>query len=303
MENDGMLPDDKPVHIGRGRYPEPAYTAPVAPLVTRDEQSELTHLREYWKVILARRYSILAIAATVVLYVLISTMRETPIYRATAVVQIDKENAKVLAFDNLDEIQAGEDDELQTQFKILASRRLARRVVEDLHLNKRGEMTPAAPGIYDLAKQRAQRIASDIFHTLLSPKIDSASTPPSNEPDELRPYVDGYLGGLRVSPVTRTRLVNISYESANRQLAAQIVNSHAEHFISQNLEFRYDATQVASEFLNTELQQMRSKLEKADDALQAYSREHQIIFLGSGDGKNEESSTETQKLAELETNY
>ena len=120
MENDGMLPDDKPVHIGRGRYPEPAYTAPVAPLVTRDEQSELTHLREYWKVILARRYSIMAIAATVVLFVLISTMRETPIYRATAVVQIDKENAKVLAFDNLYEIQAGEDDELQTQFKILA---------------------------------------------------------------------------------------------------------------------------------------------------------------------------------------
>src|SRR6266404_5696394 len=134
MENDGMLPDDKPVHIGRGRYPEPAYTA--------------------------------------------------------AVVQIDKENAKVLAFDSLYELQAGEDDELQTQFKILASRTLARRVVEDLHLNKRGEMTPAAPGIYDLAKQRAQHIASDIFHTLLSPKIDSASTPPSNETDELKRYVD-----------------------------------------------------------------------------------------------------------------
>src|SRR6266581_1791215 len=181
MENDGMLPDDKPVNIGRGRYPEPAYTAPVLPVVTRDEQSELTHLREYWKVILARRYSIMAIAATVVLFVLISTMRETPVYRATAVVQIDKENAKVLAFESLYEVQAGEDDELQTQFKILASRTLARRVVEDLHLNKRGEMTPAAPSMYAIAKMRAQHIASDIFHTLVSPKI---STPPSNEPDE-----------------------------------------------------------------------------------------------------------------------
>src|SRR5690242_4334242 len=135
MEHDANPPQDKLVQIGKEHYREPGYyPVPAAAAVpTREEEGELTHLREYWKTIITRRYSIAAIAVTVLLFVLISTFKETPIYRATARVQIDRENAKVLAFDNMYELEAGDDDSLQTQFKILASRRLAKRVIETLH--------------------------------------------------------------------------------------------------------------------------------------------------------------------------
>src|SRR5439155_7111795 len=122
------------------------------------------------------------------------------------------------------------------------------------------------------------------------------------EPDELKPYVDAYQGSLRVTPQTRTRLANVSFESPNPQLAAQIVNLHAERFITLNLEDRYNSTQVASEFLDKQLQQMRAKLEKAEEAIRGYSQDHQITFLDeskSDEGKN----TEMQKLADLESTY
>src|ERR1041385_7684832 len=110
MENDVPIPDDKPIHLGTPNYPEPAYTAPLPAIPTRDEESEITHLREYWKVIVTRRFSILAIAATILMITVFSTFRETPIYRATVRVQIDRENAKVLSFDNIYELETGDDD-------------------------------------------------------------------------------------------------------------------------------------------------------------------------------------------------
>jgi capsular exopolysaccharide synthesis family protein len=81
-----------------------------------------------------------------------------------------------------------------------------------------------------------------------------------------------------------------------------MANAHAEHYIEQNLQFKWDATQVASDFLRKELANMRSDLEKAEDNLQKYSQDHQVFFVD--EGKNAEAkNTETDRLSDLQAAY
>jgi uncharacterized protein involved in exopolysaccharide biosynthesis len=145
------MADDKPVHVPTTRYPDLIYPEIRLPAtsVEQHESSDL-HLRNYWRVVVARRWTIYAVLATTVLVTMIATYKQTPIYRATATIQIDRENANVLSFKDVYEIQTQTDDTLQTQYKVLASSRsLARRVIENLKLNEAEEFRAEPAGLLE----------------------------------------------------------------------------------------------------------------------------------------------------------
>ena len=96
-----------------------------------------------------------------------------------------------------------------------------------------------------------------------------------------------------MSPVPRTRLARISFESRDPHLAALIINEHGKQFIEQNLQYKFDATAQASDFLSEQLTGLKSGLEKSEDKLQDYSRQNQILF--TDDGKN----TAAEKLRQV----
>jgi polysaccharide biosynthesis transport protein len=279
------MPEEKPVHVRRDKYPELTYpTAVASPIAVDRYEEESVHLMDYWRVILARRWTIFAILATVVTVTTIYTFKQTPIYQATASIQIDRENQNILSFKDVYQIETATDDMLRTQFEVLKSRRLARRVVEDLKLDKSDEFKSKPPS----------GLGSFItyVHDLVSPKQAN-----SKETDRLRPMIDSYLLHLDVVPVRQARLVNISFESKDPELAARIINAHADDFIDQNLRFKVDATLKASEFLEENLATLRQKLEKADDQLQEYRQRNQILF--TEEGKN----TATETLRQLQEAY
>src|SRR5262249_21301340 len=95
----------------------------------------------------------------------------------------------------------------------------------------------------------------------------------------------------------RTRLAKISFESRDPHLAALIINEHGKQFIEQNLQYKFDATTQASDFLSDQLTDLKSAVEKSEDKLQDYSRQNQILF--TDDGKN----TATEKLRQVEEQF
>jgi capsular exopolysaccharide synthesis family protein len=220
---------------------------------------------------------------TVVAVTILYTFKQTPIYQATASIQIDKENPNILSFKDVYQIETATDDTLRTQFEVLKSRTLARRVIEDLKLDELVEFQQDSGSLASFIKS-----ARDF----LSPKALN-----SKEPDRLRPVVDAYLERLDVAPVRQARLVNISFESKDPELAARVINAHAKQFIDQNLQFKVDATEAASEFLQQNLVTLKQKLEKAEDQLQQYGQQNQILF--TEEGKN----TATEKLRQLQEAY
>ena len=87
-----------------------------------------------------------------------------------------------------------------------------------------------------------------------------------------------------------SRLIEVRFAAQNPQLAAQIVNAHLQNYIEQNFRSKYDATTQASTWLSSELEELRIKVEKSEDARLAYERENQIWQI------DEKQDITTQKL-------
>jgi len=79
-------------------------------------------------------------------------------------------------------------------------------------------------------------------------------------------------------------------------LAARIVNALADEYLEFNLETRVKAATLATEFLETELEQLQVKVEKSETALVEYARKHGIVE--AGENSNRENIV-LQKLADL----
>src|ERR1700733_13254038 len=105
------LPVDKPVHIPRTNYPQSFYPAsPVLPPREEYPDTDAIHLLDYWRVLLARRWTVIAIFVTFAVVTLIATLKETPIYEATTTIQIDRENPNVLSFKDVYQVESATDD-------------------------------------------------------------------------------------------------------------------------------------------------------------------------------------------------
>ncbi|MBV9181611.1 MAG: hypothetical protein JO356_09880, partial [Acidobacteria bacterium] len=82
-------------------------------------------LRSYWWVVKKRRWTILSALLVVVTLGLIATFKQKPIYRAHALLEIQKENPNILTVQELFQLENVSDNYLETQYKILRSESLA----------------------------------------------------------------------------------------------------------------------------------------------------------------------------------
>jgi capsular exopolysaccharide synthesis family protein len=250
-------------------------------------------LLDYWRVLIARRWTVAAVVLTVLVGTLIWTYSQTPIYRASMSLQIDRENSNLLNFKDPYQLEDSSDDVLRTQHEVLRSRSLAQRVVQELHLQEAPQFQPAPPTLVRQAMSSVSSVLSG-----LRKKEEVAQDQDQNDIEEqLRPTVDRYLSRLAISPVNRARLVNVTFDSEDPRLASKILNAHAKAFIEQNLEAKYQATVVAQDFLSQQLVQLKGNLERAEDNLQEYGRRNQLLFTEEG------RSTATEKLKQLEEEY
>ncbi|MFQ5926207.1 MAG: GumC family protein [Terriglobia bacterium] len=253
------------------------------------EMVEAPDLRAYWRVLRKRRWTILTVFFVLFTVVLIATLKQKPLYRATALLEIQKENPNVLTVQELFELETVSYTYLETQYKILKSDTLARRVIEQLRLDTVAEFNPPARTWWSSQKKEAPA-APQTFEV----RHGAPGPDPQNQQNVLRRF----QGRLDIEPVFRSRLVEVSFESHNRELAAQVVNTLASTYIEQNLEARWDATQKASEWLARELGNVKARLEKSEDELQRYTRQQGLLFLESERGGEE--NIVNQRLRQLQ---
>ena len=278
---------DRPLPARYPQYPE-IQRHTLGPNILSDPDQEPTiELLDYWRVLVTRRWIVLAVLLTVATVTAIHTFKQVPIYRATVRIQIDRENPNILSFQDVYSIDSVTDDALQTQYEILEARSLARRVIEDLRLIDHPEFQPGEPGIVDTFVQSIVGIFAQ----------DREPNTAADEGDELRGIIGAYLGRVTVSPVRSARLVDVSFDATDPEFAARVINAHAGHFIEQNLQFKFEATQEASIFLEGQLVTLKSNLEKAEDSLQEYSVANAILFTAEG------LNTAMAKLQLIETEY
>src|SRR6202451_340453 len=191
-----------------------------------------------------------------------------PVYLAAARVEVDKESQNMMPFPDSNSYDEFMDMEnyLETQAKILQSETLALQTIKSLDLTRYPE-----------------------FGGGPNPTAWSHSGPAPQRPAIL----GAFLGRLSVKRVPNSRLIEVTFEAEDPQLAAQIVNTHLQNFVEQNFRSKYDATIQASNWLSSELEELRIKVEKSENARIAYERANQIWQI------DEKQDIATSKLGDL----
>jgi len=264
---------------------------PARPLLTPYETiqvEETPDLLAYWRVIRKRRWTILTIFLVLFTLVLIGTLKMTPIYRARALLEIQKENPNILTAQELFTLEGVSDTYLETQYKILKSATLARRVVEQLGLDKREEFNPPRRWWSRRAKPKIPATQT----------VLAGAARDTRDSESKQTTLERFQDRLSVSPLKRSRLVGVSFESQDPELAARIVNTLASNYIEQSLEVRWEATQKASEWLSQQLLGLKARLEKSEEDLQKYARENGLLFLETEQGNPE--NIVNQRLRQLQ---
>src|SRR5271154_1456947 len=228
------------------------------------------HLYDYLLILRKHQWLILSFVLAVVTIVSVATFKMQPVYVATARIEIDRESSNILPFQGNDSYDAATDldNYIETQSKVLTSETLALQTIRNTGLSARPEFSSASGPSEAVA-------------------IGSLAT--QKRPPELGEF----LGSLSVRRVPPSRLLDVSFESTDPVLAAKIVNAHLETFVEQNFRSRYEATTQASTWLADQLEELKVKVQKSEDARIAYERQNQIWSL------DDKSNITTQRLADV----
>src|SRR5690606_22504026 len=81
---------------------------------------------------------------------------------------------------------------------------------------------------------------------------------------------------LEVRPVRNSQLVEVSFESSNADLAANVANATATAYIDADMDARFMMTQQANVWLTGRLSELKANLEASERALQGYREAHGI---------------------------
>ena len=213
------------------------------------EEREI-HLRDYLQILYKRRYTALTFFIIAWAVVIIGTLSTTPVYKATTKILIEKAEPYNLTM--MYPYYSPYDPEFyETQYQLIKSKAVAQKVVTMLSLEttyasyfKGGEKLLSSSG------SKAAEMLSDIVS-----------------------------GGIVVTPVKNSKIIDVSYLSTNPDFATRIVNSVARAYIEEILDMRMSASRYSIEWMTKKAEEEKTKLEKSERALQEYMKSHDIVTL------------------------
>jgi capsular exopolysaccharide synthesis family protein len=223
----------------------------------------------------------------VVAVMMIQTYSTVPMYEAMSRIMIEDEKVTNLSNLNTNAPTLFTNDPgeyKRTQFSILRSRSLGKRVVERTGLNHSSMLTGAGPRAHDpISLLRDARAAAGTWaRSLVSkPSRTAAPEPLPDENAQESAIISAFIGGIDVVPDPDTRLVTIKYRHSNPQFAASAANAIADEYTQQNLEQRVQNTQKLVEWVGAEVAKQEKLLTDIETQMASYREQHNAISLES----------------------
>jgi uncharacterized protein involved in exopolysaccharide biosynthesis len=183
-----------------------------------------------------------------------------PTYEASTQLIIEKDARRATSLDTVlqDHESWYQDDFYPTQYRILQSRTLAVRTAQAL-ASAPPEVVPPPPGL-SFSISGLVSAGFSAISSLASPSAPAAPADSGGGSAEATAsaataaLANRLLGGLVVTPVRNSRLVDVKFRSPDPGFAAAAANAVAAQYIEQSLDFRQSATTQAGAFLNRQLE-------------------------------------------------
>ncbi len=225
-----------------------------------DRMENLFDFRRLWNLVLSRWWIIALIVGFAALATIGYLLTATPIYESRAVLQVQQQEQQVVNIDGVREDNPSTLDYVNSVVQALTSRNLLLRVIDANNLRKNEDFAPPR-----------ERAYSDVELA-----------------DMLEEKVSVKLRRL-------TRLVEITVQDPDPELARNLAASFVKEFLRENFAQKMSVTQVANDFLEEEAKKLKAKLEESERKLQAYKEQNQAVSL------DEKQNIIVEQLKEINT--
>lgn len=162
---------------------------------------------------------------------------------------------------------------LQTQVKMLESKTLQKRVLADLKARNKLPSHIPTSGLTAWRKAFGMPVAAP--YPLPEPKV------PDHE--------------LKVKTFENTQIAEIQVQSPDASFSTDYANSTTSEFIRLSLESRWEGYQHTADWMTKQLGEIKNKLERSEQELQAYSASSGLLFT---DEKDSLHSTKLKQVQE-----
>lgn len=233
---------------------------------------ERRSLMDLWRVFTKQRFTILTVTILSVAISAWYSFRTPPVYESVSHVEIAPQEINAGETFNPSAEQLSSDSQMQTQIHVLESDAVLFKTAENLNLLREvriGEKNGANGG----------------------PATSGEITP-----EERRAMIGMVRGGLSVTLITNTRIVEIRYRGGDPFLATEIVNQLADTYADEDLRTKYERTMHVSAWLQQRLEDLKREASDTQQQLADYQRAHNIV------GTDEESNLTVQTLQRLSGN-
>jgi len=221
-------------------------------------------LAHYLWILRRQAWKIAAFVVATILATLVVSLRLTPIYESTVSVDIDRQvPTGVLGEEATRSATNDADQFIATQVKLIESDSVLRPVVD---------------------KYRLREVEEDALEEAVDHSATSLEAPV-------------ILKRLKITRPPNTYILQISYRSSNRQLAADVANEIAQSYLAHTYRIRYQATANLSDFMERQLEELKAKMEKSSAAVAQFERELNVI------NPEEKTSILSARLLELNSEY
>ena len=220
------------------------------------------YLRAYWHVLAKRRWTILTATCVLVALMAIVSFKMQPVYEAVARVEVEAEAPEIQSLSDLYRSIPSDDAFLQTQVNVLESDTLAWETIQQLGLAGKAEFDSVGAA--------------------------GGSGAPEMTPSQRGRLIKAFRKRLHVELMRNSRMLEISFESIDAPLAAAVANALVNNYAEYNFRKKYDATRQASAWMEHQLDELKAKVERSQQALVDYERQNAIVNVSDKENVVEE---------------
>jgi succinoglycan biosynthesis transport protein ExoP len=258
-----------------GNAPHRNFSGPYRIAPPADSRSVV----QYWRILYRQKGLLLLSVLLMGLVAYLLTRMQAPVYRARTSIEIESLNQDFLNMRSVSPMTSTQgldspEYNIRTQTIVLQSTPVLERAIDKVDLAKR------------LVTNNERR--RTWFWSKPTPALESGGAVSRNRAVVIA------AAGLKVRPEPNTRVVEISFDSTDPQVAADMANSVAAAFSELNLDKRTQDSQNTREWLTRQLQHLRVKLEKSQDAAQHYARGANLTILSEKDNVAEDRLRQMQ---------
>ncbi|MEP7210631.1 MAG: polysaccharide biosynthesis tyrosine autokinase [Alphaproteobacteria bacterium] len=232
-----------------------------------------------------RRFSLLiAVFLLTFAAVAVYTYQLKPRYTATASVIVSTPKQKVIDIGAVLQGLPADTATVDTEVEILKSRTLIAKVVERLDLIHNPDfnwsLRPPTPMQKNIAQIKAFIKSLAPHKRAVAPPQPTAEDAAAAAKSKMDGLVDSVLGSISINRHGPTYIIEISATNGNPKMAADLANTIAVVYQTNQLDTKFDATRLAKDWLDGRVGVLRQEVSDAEGRLEA--RRAQLGALAAG---------------------